>query len=135
MRLLKPHLDIGLFTTDIAAHRRFWGETIGLRLDHELSFGDGSGIVQHRYDAHDSVIKVNHHPGPLPAWPPSGYVGLAIACGDRPAWSGRHPGGETVRLVPPGTDGITGIGITVSTRDPDRMLGFYLEALEFERAG
>lgn len=133
MRLAKPHLDIGLFTSDIAAHSAFWGETVGLRLDHLLDFGNGT--VQHRYDAHASVIKVNHFPGRLPAWPPSGYCGLSIARADRPAWEGRHPGGETVRLVPPGTDGIVGIGITVSTPEPARMMDFYLRAMEFEEAG
>lgn len=132
MRLAKPHLDIGLFTTDIAAHTAFWRDTAGLRLDHELALGL-EGIVQHRYDAHDSVIKVNHHPGPLADLPPSGYVGLSIARAGEPAWEGRHPGGDAVRLVPPGTDGVVGIGVTVATPDPARMMAFYTEAMEFER--
>jgi lactoylglutathione lyase len=133
MRLAKPHIDLGLFTNDIAAQRAFWGGTVGLRLDHELPMADG--WVQHRYDAHDSVIKVNHRVEPLPDWPRSGYVGLTIARAGAPVWDGRHPGGEQVRLVPPGTDGVVGIGITVSTPAPARMLAFYLEAMEFERAG
>ncbi len=133
MRLAKNHIDIGLFTRDIDAHRTFWGETVGLRLDHELALGLDRGVVQHRYDAHGSVIKVNHVPGELAAQPPSGYTGLTIAR-DGADWRGRHPGGESVRLVPPGTDGVVGIGITVSTPDPDAMMRFYLEAMEFERA-
>lgn len=133
MRLAKPHLDIGLFTSDIANHSVFWRETVGLRLDHKLDFGNGT--VQHRYDAHDSVIKVNHFPGTLPAFPPTGYVGLTIARAGTPGWEGRHPGGDQVRLVPPGTDGVVGIGITVSTPEPARMMDFYLNAMEFERAG
>ena len=37
--------------------------------------------LQHRYDAHDSVIKVNHQREPFPAVPPTGYVGLTTgAC-------------------------------------------------------
>lgn len=131
MRLAKNHLDIGLFTNDIAAHRRFWSETAGLRLDHELALGI-DGIVQSRFDAHDSVIKVNDCPQALPALPRSGYVGLTIARSGAPAWSGTHPGGDTVRLVPPGTDGVVGIGVTVSTPDPARMMRFYTEALELE---
>ncbi|MDP1789605.1 MAG: hypothetical protein Q8L12_03440, partial [Methylibium sp.] len=71
MRLLKPHLDIGLFTNQIAQQRSFWSDTVGLRLDHELDFGNGT--VQHRYDAHGSVVKVNHYPTPLPEQPPTGY--------------------------------------------------------------
>ena len=37
-----------------------------------------------------------------------------------------------VRLVPPGTDGVVGIGVTVSTPDPARMMAFYTDALELE---
>lgn len=131
MRLAKPHLDIGMFTNDIAAHQRFWEASCGLKLDHELSFGDG--WVQHRYDAHGSVIKVNQYPTPFASTPPTGYAGLSIARAGQPAWEGPNPGGEPVRLVPPGSDGVVGIGITVSTPDPDAMMRFYLEALEFER--
>ena len=133
MRLAKPHLDLGMFTNDIAAEGQFWSETAGLRLDHELELGQG--IVQHRYDAHDSVIKVNHQPEPFAPTPPSGYVGLTIAADRDDVWRGPHPGGETVRLVPHGTDGVAGIGVTVATPDPDRMMRFYIEAMEFERAG
>lgn len=130
MRLAKPHLDIGLFTNDIDAQRAFWGDTVGLRLDHEFDFGDGT--IQHRYDAHDSVIKVNHFPKPLPQRTPSGYTGLTIARAGGPIWEGRHPGGETVRLVPPSSDGVVGIGVTVSTPNPARMMAFYVDAMEFE---
>jgi len=133
MRLAKPHLDIGLFTNDITSHRTFWGEQVSLRLDHELDLGNG--WVQHRYDAHDSVIKVNHVPDPLPPLPPTGYSGLTIARAGATAWEGRHPNGDTVRVVEPGTDGVVGIGITVTTPDPGRMMDFYLQAMEFERAG
>jgi len=133
MRLAKPHLDIGLFTNAITNHRVFWSQDVGLRLDHELDFGDGT--IQHRYDAHGSVIKVNHSPHTLEHQPPSGYTGLTIAREGAPVWEGHHPGGETVRLVPPGTDGVVGIGITVSTPDPTRMVDFYRNAMEFEEVG
>jgi len=132
MLLAKQHLDIGLCTHDIAAHRAFWGDTVGLRLDHELTLREG--WVQHRYDAQGSVIKINHYADALPAWPSSGYCGLTIAR-DGPAWEGRHPGGETVRLVPPGTNGIVGIGVTVRTPEPARLMNFYLRAMAFEEAG
>ena len=133
MRLAKPHLDLGLFTADLAAHRHFWGEDIGLRLDHELPFD--AHWVQHRYDAHGSVIKVNHYLHPMPEVPPSGLVGLTIAREGAAPREARTPGGEWVRLVPPGTDGVVRIGITVRTAEPARMLDFYLGALEFEAAG
>lgn len=131
MRLAKPHLDIGLFTNDIKAHQDFWQNTVGLRLDHELKLAPT--ITQHRYDAHDSVIKVNHFTEPFEPLPPSGYCGLVIACERDDVWEGQHPGGETVRLVPHGHDGVVGIGIVVSTPDPERMMQFYTEAMEFER--
>jgi lactoylglutathione lyase len=133
MRLAKPHLDIGLFTNQIANQHVFWANTVGLRLDHELDLGNG--LIQHRYDAHDSVIKVNHFHDALPKRPPTGYVGLTIAHEDERIWEGRHPDGDQVRLVPKGTDGVVGIGITVRTPDPVRMMGFYLGAMEFELAG
>ena len=130
MRLAKPHIDIGLFTNDIDAHREFWGDTIGLRLDHELTLEEG--WVQHRYDAHDSVIKVNHMTKPLAERPRSGYVGLTIASTTHAPWQGVNPSGDFVRVVAPGTDGVVGIGITISTPDPDRMMEFYVRAMEFD---
>tara|TARA_R110002096_G_scaffold29704_2_gene89369 strand:- start:7627 stop:8310 length:684 start_codon:yes stop_codon:yes gene_type:complete len=133
MKLAKPHLDIGLFTNDIDTHRTFWSDTIGLRLDHELKLGNG--WVQHRYDAHDSVIKVNHVTEPLGRMPRSGYTGLTLASATHAPWSGRHPNGDSVRVVAPGTDGVVGIGITVTTPEPARMMDFYLGAMEFEEAG
>ena len=130
MRLAKPHIDLGMFTNDIEAEGAFWCDVAGLRLDHELELG--KGIIQHRYDAHDSVIKVNHQPEPFAVMPPSGYTGLTIARDNPTLWEGAHPGGEQVRLVPAGTDDVVGIGVTVTTPDPDRMMRFYLEAMEFE---
>lgn len=131
MRLAKPHLDIGLFTRQIGKHREFWGGTVGLRLDHELELR--KGWVQHRFDAHDSVVKVNHWSDDLPPLPATGYVGLTIARAGHPAWEGRHPDGGWVRTVPPGTDGISRIGITVRTPHPARMMAFYTHAMEFDR--
>ncbi len=130
MRLAKPHLDIGLFTNDIDKHRRFWGTEVKLRLDHKLDFGNGT--IQHRYDAHDSVIKVNHFPETFSPTPPSGYVGLSIARAGDQVWQGSHPGGERVELVPPGTRGVVGIGVTVQTPAPERMMSFYIDAMEFD---
>ncbi|MEM7541847.1 MAG: VOC family protein [Pseudomonadota bacterium] len=130
MKLLKPHLDLGLFTNDIAAHSNFWGQVVGLRLDHELPVK--RGWVQHRYDAHDSVIKVNVRDETLVELPPSGYAGLTIARDSKQAWEGTHPGGGFVRIVPNGTDGVIGIGITITTSGIARLRDFYIEVMEFE---
>ncbi len=131
MKLAKPHIDIGLFTNQIGDHRNFWAKQVGLVLDHELELEEG--WVQHRFDAHGSVIKINHWGEALKDEPRSGYTGLAIAS-DGAAWQGEHPGGDQVRLVPSGEDGIVGIGITVTTPEPARMMDFYLGAMEFEEA-
>jgi lactoylglutathione lyase len=98
VRLAKPHLDIGLFTNDIGAHREFWARTVGVRLDHELAMGPG--WVQHRFDANGSVVKVNHRSADLPDRPPSGYVGLSIArAAQSQHWGGTDPDGDRVELV------------------------------------
>ena len=128
MELAKPHLDIGLFTDNIAAHTAFWSNTVGLRLDHELAMENG--WVQHRYDAHGSVIKVNAVTTPLPATGSSGYARLSIAAPT--TWEGTHPGGDRVERVPPGARGVQGIGIAVETREPQRLMDFYLGPMEFE---
>lgn len=130
MHLAKPHLDIGLFTERIGSQRAFWSDKAGLRLDHEIKLR--TGWVQHRFDAHDSVVKVNHWDGELPTLPPSGYAGLTIAREGSGEWQGHDPDGNRLRLVPPGTDGVVGIGVTVRTPDPERLMAFYLEAMEFE---
>jgi lactoylglutathione lyase len=131
MRLAKPRLDIGLFTDDIDAQRGFWGDVVGLRVDHELKIE--RGWVQHRYDAHGSVVKVNHIEAGIPGRPPSGITGLTVAVdGQTEPWVGRHPGGDRVELVAPGTGGVTGIGVTLTSPDPDRLYGFYRDAMEFE---
>lgn len=131
MRLAKQHLDIGLFTNNIGAHLDFWGQDVGLRLDHELELSDI--WVQHRFDAHDSVIKINEYRKPLANQAPSGYRELIIAHDEPDSRQSKHPGGDGVRVVPKGTDGIVGIGITVTTQDPQRMMAFYIEAMEFEQ--
>jgi lactoylglutathione lyase len=124
MKLAKSHLDIGLFTNAITQHREFWSDTIGLTFDHELEMAPG--WVIHRFDAHGSVIKVNHRVDDLPHRPASGFATLTIARDtERDDWAGPHPDGDRVELVAPGTDGVTGIGITISTPNPDRLLDFY----------
>ena len=108
----------------------FGANDVGLRLDHELKLDEH--WTQHRFDAHDSVIKINEYRKPLSQQAPSGYRELIIAHDKETSWEGRHPGGENIRLVPKGSDGIVGIGITVTTEDRDRLMAFYIEAMQFE---
>ena len=131
MHLAKQHLDIGMFTKSLERHHDFWERQVGLRFDMELPVSEG--WVQHRFDAHNSVIKVNDNRNPMRDRPPTGYIGLTIARDNGPVWEGMHPDGGRVRLVPKGTDGVVGIGITVATPNPARMMDFYIGAMEFER--
>jgi lactoylglutathione lyase len=130
MKLAKPHLDLGMFTADLAAHQALWRDTLGLHLDHLLYFDDL--WVQNRYDAHGSVIKVNDYRYPMPARPPCGYQGLTIARDNVARSEYPTPDGQFVRLVPPGTDGIERIGITVRSSAPARLMAFYVDAMAFE---
>lgn len=134
MQLAKPCLDVGLFTDDVAAQRGFWSDVVGLGPAQELEIEPG--WVQHRFDAHGSVVKVNHLASGLPAAPPSGIVAVTVGVDGRDGtWSGEHPGGGAVALVAPGGDGVTGIGITLSSPDPERLVAFYRDALGFEATG
>ncbi|WP_221795077.1 VOC family protein [Aquisediminimonas sediminicola] len=130
MRLAKPHLDIGLFTQNIEPAANFWSKEVGLRIDTILPMR--SGWAQHRFDAHDSVIKINHYVDPLPQIPLTGYVELIIACEAGTVWAGKDPDGNRVRLVPRGLDGVTGVGIVISSPDPARLIDFYVNAMEFD---
>jgi len=130
IRLAKSHLDIGLFTTDISSHHEFWSGPVDLELDHELNFNQE--ITQHRYDAHGSVIKVNQHKGVLTNVPPSGFSQLTIAKDISDPLMLKHPGGDSVELVPHGTRGVVGIGITISTTNINALMDFYLEVMGFD---
>jgi lactoylglutathione lyase len=132
MRLAKPHLDIGLFTNDLADQEAFWGGEAGLRKDAVLRIDQE--LTQHRYDAHGTVVKVNEARSPLPARAPSGYAELLIAH-DGPEKRLTHPGGDPVRLVPTGTRGVVGIGVVVRTASLGAMIAFYRDALGFHPAG
>lgn len=134
MHLAKNQLDVGLFTSDVAAQRGFWSDVVGLGPAHRLEIEPG--WVQHRFDAHGSVIKVNHLAAGLPQAPPSGVTAVTVAVADRDGtWRGEHPGGGTVSVVGPGAGGVTGIGVTLSSPDPERLVAFYRDTLGFEATG
>lgn len=134
MRLAKPHLDIGLFTNARDAQLSFWQETIGLEFDHLGKLG--GGVHQHRHHVNGSILKVNHVRDPLAESPRSGVVGLRIA---RQGLSGverfEDPDGNAVALVPPGEDGVIGIGIDLVVNDLDASTRFYTHAMGYEHVG
>ncbi len=130
MKLAKPRIDIGLSTNNLEPMLAFWRDEVGIPFDHKLPIRRGQD--QYRHDALGSVIKINHHAEPLPASRPAGYRELIIA---RPGLTEARrladPDGNLVRLVPPGEDGVTQIGVRVAVRDLAAHRRFYVEVLGF----
>lgn len=128
MKLAKPCIDVGLTTNQLEPMLRFWQDTVGVPFDHVLPVR--RGLVQHRHDLGGSVLKINHASDPLPDTPRSGYRALLVA---RPGLEAPReladPDGNRVRLVPPGTQGVTQIGVELGVRDPAAHARFYREAL------
>jgi lactoylglutathione lyase len=106
----------------------FWQGQAGITFDHVLPIQPG--MKQHRHDANGSVLKINHYRDELPDAPPSGYVELIVA---RDGLSAPRalvdPDGNRVQLVPPGTQGISQIGIGLKVRDLSAHARFYADAL------
>jgi len=115
MLLAKNVVDVRLSTNNLEPMVRFWQQDAGLRFDQILPVRRGQ--KQYRYDADGSVIKLNHHMDPLPEAAPSGYREVIIAredVGDPCRMV--DPDGNGVRLVPPGHDGVTQLGIAMGVR-------------------
>jgi len=113
IQLVKPALDVGLYTNQADALRGFYEGELGIAYNHLLKAG--RGVHQHRLDldTNGAVLKVNDARDPLPD-APSGYVGLAIV-GDRPR-ALHDPDAlpvEVVESLPGGAQ----VRITVGTAD------------------
>jgi lactoylglutathione lyase len=133
MHLAKPSLDVGYFVNRIGPTRDFWEERVGLQSEGRLTVR--KGWVQHRYKAFGSMINVTHRIDPFPLVAPSGFATLSIPIGRALDDWMVDPEGNSVRLVATGEDAASGIGITIRTPDPDRMMDFLTIALQFECAG
>lgn len=134
MKLAKPHLDVGLFSTRRDEQLAFWQQTVGLPYDHMGKLG--GGMQQHRHHMNGSILKMNHARNPLPDLPPSGIVGLRIARDGLAAVQDlADPDGNRVSLVPRGQDGVEGIALLLKVNDPAAHDRFWTEAMQFERAG
>ena len=128
MNLAKQHLDIGVFVRDVEPSLRFWQDEVGARFDHVLALGPG--LRQHRHDLHGSVLKINNSREPRPDAPPTGYQELLVARDDIDApRTLKDPEGNQVTLVPPGTYGVTKIGVRLAVRDLAAHRDFYAKAL------
>ncbi len=131
MELAKHHIDVGLFTNNLEPMLAFWQQDVGLPFEELLPTGGGNR--QHRHAMNGSVLKLNHARDPLPDARPTGYRGLLIA---RPGLSGpselTDPDGNRVTLVPPGNQGITGIGVLYGVRSPEAFRSFFADQLLLE---
>jgi lactoylglutathione lyase len=134
MNLAKPHLDIGLFSTQREPQLEFWQQTVGLPYDHMGKVG--GGVQQHRHHMNGSILKMNHSRTPLPAIAPSGIIGLYIArAGLSAPQPLADPDGNKVTLVPKGWDGVEGIAILLRVNDPAAHDRFWSHTMQYERVG
>jgi lactoylglutathione lyase len=130
MQLAKNAINIGLSTNNLEPMLRFWQEDAGLRFDHVLPVRRGQ--KQYRHDAMGSVVKLNHYREPLQAAQASGYHELVVARhGLEASRSMADADGNRVRLVPPGHDGVTQIGVVMRVRSMDAYRQFYGDILGF----
>ena len=128
MQLAKPRIDIGFSTNNAPPVLSFWQREIGLPFEGVLPVRRGHN--QHRHDLLGSVLKVNEREAPIPETPPAGYRELLIARdGIAQPRTLIDPEGNRVTLVPPGTFGISRIGIRLAVRNVGAHRKFYTEAL------
>jgi lactoylglutathione lyase len=134
MRLAKPHLDVGIFTNRLEEQLAFWQGEVGLELEGVLPLGGGN--QQHRHVMNGSVLKLNASSNPVLSGIPTGYGILYIA---RPGLARPKdlidPDNSIVVLVPPGYEGVTGIGVSILVRDVQVSERHYVRALGWELAG
>jgi len=134
MELAKPHIDVGVMTERLEEMLAFWQGPAGLPFEGLLPTGGGNH--QHRHGANGSVFKLNHPRDGLPDAPLAGYRAIRIArAGLEARQALTDPDGNPLFLVPPGEEGVEGVGLTVRVRDPDAQARFYRNALALEELG
>lgn len=134
MKLAKNHIDVGVFTNNATEMLAFWQNEAGLPFEELLPVG--GGVRQHRHGMNGSVFKLNDARDPLPPEAPAGYEELLIA---RPGLEAPRtlvdPDGNRVTLVPPGFEGVEGIGVRLGVRDEAAFHDFYSRILGLAPAG
>lgn len=114
--LAKHQLDIGFSTNRREEMLAFWRAQPGVVYEGPLSVG--GGVQQHRHQCRGSIVKINHARNDLPSTPKTGYARVLIASpGLETVEADKDPEGTLVQRVPPGTDGITQLGVVVGVRD------------------
>lgn len=120
----KYQFDVGLRTNERDAMLEFWQNEIGLTYDGKL--GIGGGTQQHRHSHSGSILKINHSRDEIPEASPSGYARLLIAKpGVEAPQDCQDPDGNRVTLLPPGTRGITQLGLIVNVSDLSKHKVFW----------
>ena len=134
MDLAKNHIDVGIVTERLEPQLAFWQQEAGLPFENLLPIG--KGLQQHRHGMNGSVFKLNHSRNPLEDAPLAGYRELRIA---RDGLAERRalvdPDGNRLVLVPPGENGVVGIGLHLHVRDEEAFRRFYGHALGLEAVG
>lgn len=124
LNLVKPALDIGLYTNRIDEVRSFYEGEVGLAYNHLLKAG--GGVHQHRVDIGSvGVLKLNDARNELAA-SPSGYVGLAVVGSSPRALI--DPDGLAVEVVA-SLPGDALVRVTVASADPDAHRRWFVDGL------
>lgn len=127
LHLVKPALDIGLYTNRIDEVRSFYEGDVGLTYNHLLKAG--RGVHQHRVDIGSvGVLKLNDARDGLPS-SPTGYVGLAVV-GPEPRLL-TDPDGLPVDIVDSLPNGAL-TRVSVASSDPDAHHRWFVEGLGAE---
>lgn len=133
MRLAKPCIDVGILTNRAEEQLAFWQREVGLPFEERLPVR--RGFAQMRHGMNGSVFKLNVVKEPVPDNSRSGYRELWIAReGVAAPRALEDPDGNRVLLVPPGHQGVTGIGVVLAVRDAAAHRHFYTHALGLEEA-
>ena len=107
MPFAKDFFDVGLFTNQAEAVRAFYSG-LGLSFDHTLKLG--GGVLQHRYQADEAVLKINDPECRSPT-------------------TSVDPDGNRVTCVPVGYEGNEGLTVRLSVTSPNSSRTFYMDAL------
>ena len=124
MELAKQHIDVGLMVNDWDLASHFWGDVVGLEYTKFEKIG--GGVRQHRYDAHGSVVKVNHSRTALAVEP---TIHRRVRIADEAMYEPtliHDPEGVEVELVPPGHDDVVGIEVVNATGDAREAERFWV---------
>ncbi len=124
LKVVKPALDIGLYTNRIDEVRAFYEGDVGLRYNHLLKAG--RGVHQHRVDIGTvGVLKLNDARDEL-GESPTGYIGIAVV-GDTPR-AFTDPDGLPVEVVG-SLPNDARVRVTVASADPAAHRHWFVDGL------